>query len=66
LLGKVFLGLSKETAKTTKAGGDPRLAHLAAKLNAVDDSLLPALLRMHWALWVDNNNRAARVCLLTH
>jgi hypothetical protein len=60
LLKEVFLDLSKEVSTVS---GDPRLAALADKLHAVDGTLLPALPRMHWALWVDENNRAAKLHL---
>ena len=43
--------------------GDARLAHLADKLELVDGTLLPALPRMHWALWINDENRAAKLHL---
>lgn len=60
LLKEVFLGLCGET---TQIWGDPRLAHLADKLQLVDGTLLPALPRMHWALWLDEGHRAAKLHL---
>lgn len=60
LLKEVFLDLSKEASANW---GDPRLRHLADKLQLVDGTLLPALPRMHWALWLDENHRAAKLHL---
>jgi hypothetical protein len=48
LLKEVFLQLASET---THSWGDPRLACMADQLTLIDDSLIPALPRMHWALW---------------
>ncbi len=64
LLKQVFLGLAAEaSAKDSAHWGDPRLAHFAEKLKLVDGTLIPALPRMHWALWVDEKNRAAKLHL---
>lgn len=60
LLKEVFLDLSKEASANW---GDPRLRHLADKLQLVDGTLLPALPRMHWALWLDEDHRAAKLHL---
>lgn len=60
LLKQVFLGLS---AEIPTSWGDARLAHLADKLKFVDGTLLPALPRMHWALWLNDQNRAAKLHL---
>lgn len=60
LLRQVFLGLS---AEIPVSWGDARLRHLAAKLNLVDGTLLAALPRMHWALWINEQNRAAKLHL---
>jgi hypothetical protein len=60
LLRQVFLDLSGEIPTSW---GDARLAHLADKLKLVDGSLLPALPRMHWALWQNDKNRAAKLHL---
>jgi len=60
LLKEVFLELSGEM---DGSWGDPRLAHLADTLKLVDGTLLPALPRMHWALWLDDQNRAAKLHL---
>lgn len=60
LLRQVFIGLSGEISTSW---GDDRLAHLADRLKLVDGSLLPALPRMHWALWQNDSNRAAKLHL---
>jgi hypothetical protein len=60
LLKQVFVGLSDEIPVSW---GDARLAHLADKLKVVDGTLLPALPRMHWALWLNEKNRAAKLHL---
>ncbi len=60
LLRKVFLVLSSDIST---AWGDARLAHLADKLKLIDGSLPPALPRLHWALWENNANRAAKLHL---
>lgn len=60
LLKQVFLELADEIPTSW---GDTRLAHLADKLKLVDGTLLPALPRMHWALWLNDENRAAKLHL---
>lgn len=60
VLQDVFMELAREAPVT---GGDPRLAAYADKLKAIDGTLLPALPRMHWALWVNEENRAAKLHL---
>lgn len=60
LLKQVFLQLVGEIPTSW---GDTRLAHLADKLKLVDGTLLPALPRMHWALWLNDKNRAAKLHL---
>jgi hypothetical protein len=60
LLKGVFLDLA---AENQNSWGDPRLAPLADKLKLVDGTLLPALPRMHWALWLNDQNRAAKLHL---
>lgn len=60
LLRQVFLDLS---AEIPASWGDARLHHLAHTLNLVDGTLLDALPRMHWALWIDERNRAAKLHL---
>jgi Transposase DDE domain len=42
---------------------DPRLKELQQALIAVDGTLLPALPKMCWALWLDEQNRAAKLHL---
>jgi len=39
---------------------DPRLQDLRQELRAVDGTLLPALPRMAWAVWLDEEHRAAK------
>ena len=60
LLKQVFFDLAGEIPTSW---GDARLAHLADKLKLVDGTLLPALPRMHWALWLNDKNRAAKLHL---
>ncbi len=60
LLKGVFLDL---VAENQTSWGDARLAHLADKLKLVDGTLLPALPRMQWALWLNDQNRAAKLHL---
>lgn len=60
MLRGVFLDLSGEIQTSW---GDARLAPLAERLKLVDGTLLPALPRMHWALWRDDQNRAAKLHL---
>jgi hypothetical protein len=60
LLKGVFLDLAEENQTSW---GDARLAPLADKLKLVDGTLLPALPRMHWALWLNDQNRAAKLHL---
>lgn len=42
---------------------DPQLKQLQQQLVSVDGSLLPALPKMLWALWVDDQHRAAKLHL---
>jgi hypothetical protein len=60
LLKQVFLELASEIPTSW---GDARLAHLAEKLKLVDGTLLPALPRMQWVLWLNDKNRAAKLHL---
>ena len=60
LLRQVFLDLSSEVPQ---CWGDVRLHHLMDKLKLVDGTLLPAVPRMHWALWLNEENRAAKLHL---
>jgi len=57
LLEGIFAELVERVAPVT-----PKQEWAALKdLTAVDGSLLPACSRMAWALWVDENNRAAKM-----
>ena len=60
ILKQVFLKL---TGEIPTSWGDARLAYLADKLKLVEGTLLPALPRMHWALWLNDENRAAKLHL---
>lgn len=60
LLKQVFLELAGEIPTSW---GDSRLSHLADKLKLIYGTLLPALPHMHWALWVNDQNRAAKLHL---
>jgi len=60
LLKGVFLDLVGENQTSW---GDPRLTPFADKLKLVDGTPLPALPRMHWALWLNDQNRAAKLHL---
>jgi hypothetical protein len=60
ILKQVFLDLTGEIHTTW---GDARLAPLAERLKLIDGTLLPALPRMHWALWLNDTNRAAKLHL---
>ena len=60
LLRQVFLELAGEIPTSW---GDARHSHLADKLKLVDGTLLPALPRMHWALWLNDQNRSAKLHL---
>ena len=42
---------------------DPKLKSLQQALVAVDGTLLPALPKMLWALWLDDRHRAAKLHL---
>ncbi len=57
LLGEVFRALAAK-AKTHPA--DPRLKDLRQVLTAVDGTVLPALPRMAWALWLGDRKRGAK------
>ena len=60
LLKKVFEELALESGQDW---GEPRLRHLKDRLKLVDGTLIPALPRMCWALWLNENNRAAKLHL---
>lgn len=49
-LKEVFLDLA---AENQTSWGDARLTHPADKLKLVDGTQLPALPRMHWAPWLN-------------
>jgi len=57
LLAKVFEGLAAEAKPRAT---DPRLKDLRQVLTAVDGTILPALPRMTWALWLGDTDRAAK------
>ena len=60
VLRHVFEDLS---GQIQQSWGDERLKPLADRLKLIDGTLLPALPRMHWALWVNDKNRAAKLHL---
>ena len=60
LLKNVFLELSQES---NISWGDARLDKFKDRIKLVDGSLLPALPRMCWALWLNEENRAAKLHL---
>ena len=60
VLRLVFEDLS---GQIQQSWGDERLKPLAERLKLIDGTLLPALPRMHWALWVNDRNRAAKLHL---
>ena len=57
----LLAGVAREMSGHVPQLGDERLRGLKQVLTAVDGSLLRALPRMVWALWVDENNRAAKL-----
>jgi hypothetical protein len=61
LLKEVFEELASNFS--VQNWGDERLKPLAERLKLVDGSLLHALPRMFWALWVDDEHRAAKLHL---
>lgn len=60
LLAPIIKELAK---KATHLERDPKLKMLQQALVAVDGSLLPALPKMAWALWLDDQHRAAKLHL---
>ncbi|MDO8444536.1 MAG: IS4 family transposase [Deltaproteobacteria bacterium] len=60
LLAPLIPELARKAAPLEK---DPKLKMLQQTLTAVDGSLLPALPKMLWALWVDDKNKAAKLHL---
>jgi hypothetical protein len=57
LLAEVFAGLAKQARP---GATDPRLKELRQVLTVVDGTILPALPRMTWALWLGDYDRAAK------
>jgi hypothetical protein len=57
---QAIVGELADNALPLQAGKD---AELLRGLTAVDDSLLPALPKMAWALWIDEEHRAAKLHL---
>ncbi len=55
--------IKKLAARAIPYEKDPRLKALQQNLIAVDGTLLSALPRMLWALWLDEQNRAAKLHL---
>src|SRR4030066_219312 len=60
LLAPLIPELARKAALLEK---DPKLKTLQQTLTAVDGSLLPALPKMLWALWLDDKNKAAKLHL---
>lgn len=60
LLAPLIPELARKAAPLEK---DPKLKTLQQTLTAVDGSLLPALPKMLWALWLDDKNTAAKLHL---
>jgi len=60
----LILPLLKELArKACPIEKDPKLKDIEQILTAVDGTLLPALPKMLWALWLDDEHRAAKLHL---
>ena len=57
LLAEVFAGLAAEAKPRAT---DPRLKGLRQVLTVVDGTILPALPRMTWAIWLGDQDRAAK------
>jgi len=60
LLAPLIPELAQKAALLEK---DPKLKTLQQTLTAVDGSLIPALPKMLWALWLDDKNKAAKLHL---
>ena len=61
---KLLAPLIKELAdKSLPLETDPKLKNIQKQLVAVDGSLLPALPKILWALWLDKDHRAAKMHL---
>lgn len=57
LLGQVFEELAQ---RAPERGGDPRLKDLRQVLTVVDGTILPALPRMTWAVWLGDRQRGVK------
>jgi hypothetical protein len=57
LLAQVFEGLAQ---RAPERGGDARLKDLRQVLTVVDGTILPALPRMTWAVWLGDRERGAK------
>lgn len=55
--------IAELAAKAGPIQKDPKLKDIGQVLSAVDGSLLPALPKMLWALWLDDNHKAAKLHL---
>ncbi len=55
--------IAELAAKAVPIQKDPKLKDIGQVLSAVDGSLLPALPKMLWALWLDDNHKAAKLHL---
>lgn len=55
--------IPKLAGKAAFVEKDPRLKKIYQEITAVDGTVLPALPRMFWALWMDEDNRAAKLHL---
>ena len=60
LIAPLIKELAKKAIPLEK---DPKLKSLQQALTAVDGTLLPALPKMLWALWLDDQHRAAKLHL---
>jgi hypothetical protein len=60
LLNPLLAELAKQTLPREK---DPELKQIQQLIRAVDGTLLPALPKMLWALWQDDQHRAAKLHL---
>lgn len=55
--------IAELAAKASPIQKDPKLNDIGQVLSAVDGSLLPALPKMLWALWLDDKHKAAKLHL---
>ena len=60
LITPIIEGLAKEAIPLES---DPKIKAIGRQLTAVDATLLPALPKMLWALWLDDEHRAAKLHL---